>query len=116
MNRNLKIILSILLFLVVLLLSSCQTISREEAIKITQDFVNQQVKFYVNQDNSTPVVEKASITIINTEKKQGNWLVYLFIQSDQTGSIKKSSVVVTVNSKNGEVLGINKLEQDINPE
>lgn len=101
-------IMSILLTSI--LLTACSQTTEEEAIRITRDFVNENVKFYVNEDEETPIVQRAMITIMNTEKINDNWNIYLNIKSNHTGELKQTNQVITVDGKNGEVIGMKKIE------
>jgi hypothetical protein len=107
MNKALPIIC---LILIPLLLYGCKQISEQDAIAITQQFVNTNVKFYVNEGEVAPVVEEAKITILNTIKQDGNWNVFLNIMSNHTGEVKQSNLLVIVDAKNGNVLDMRKLE------
>ncbi|MBR9699454.1 hypothetical protein GOV09_03305 [Candidatus Woesearchaeota archaeon] len=97
--------------LMLLIVACKEEISREQAISITQKFVDGQVKFYVNEDNGTPIVQKASIAVLNTEKVKGVWNVFMHIQSNQTGELKQSDVVVKLDAKTGNVLNMQKFER-----
>jgi len=94
-----------LIFIVFLVgLLGCQTITEEEAIIITQDFVNQEVKFYVNEEDNATVVNRASIEIQLVKKVDNNYQIYLAIKSNQTGEEKKSNLIVVVDGKEGVVI------------
>lgn len=100
----------ITLIIISTLLLGCKSVSQEEAIQITQDFVNKQVKFYVSEDNETPIVSRASITILNTVKQNDEWQVYLNIKSDLDNETKQSNLLVTVDAKKGEVKEMLKIQ------
>ena len=107
-----KCVFLVFLFLFSVLIVSCRSITEEEAIRITQDLVNERFKFFVSQDEETPTVNKADITITNIErkdfwvsnKKYDAYHVYLKVKSNQTGEVKQANLVVIVDSKKGEVL------------
>jgi hypothetical protein len=106
MNNHLKNTLILVLIFSTILFSACKTLSREEAIAITQDFVDKQVKFYVNEANQTPTIDKASITVLTTQKKGSNWEIYLNIKSNQTGELKQKNVLVLVDARSGQIKGM----------
>lgn len=107
-----KVKFAIMISIVLLALTSCRQITEEEAIKITRDFVNTRVKFYVNEDNATPTVKKASITVadaLKTEflydgRKIQSWEVYLNVKSEQSGELKQTNLLVIVDARKGDVL------------
>lgn len=103
MNRLVKLV-ALVIAVSIVLLSSCRSISREEAITITQDFVNSKVRFYVNENNQTPVIQRADISIVKTEKIDGNWYITVHVKSNQTGEIKQA-VLNFVVDKNGQISG-----------
>ena len=83
----------IITILSLLILNGCKTISEEEAVQITQKFVNENVKFYVNEDNNSDVVNRASIAITRTAKVNDVWNIFLTISSNETGIVKKNNIV-----------------------
>ena len=99
-----------LLVLSCLIIAGCQSVSQQEAITITQDFVNDRVKFYVNEDEEGGVVQRASINIDNVEKLNNIWNVYLSVLSNQTGEIKSTQILVLVDAKTGEVKGMENIK------
>ncbi|RMF54988.1 hypothetical protein D6745_03580 [Candidatus Woesearchaeota archaeon] len=95
-----KIIL-LLFFLLLFTLASCgKSISREQAIQITQNFVNQNVKFHVG--NNT--VNKASINILSVLNKNKKWHLLLNVSSTQTGDKKSRLLSVSIDQRTGEIV------------
>ena len=105
-----KIILFLLL--ITLLITACDSVSKEEAIEITQEFVNSNVKFYVNQNETAPTVNRAAIRIDDIKKldytAEGknipSWNVFLNVKSNQTGELKQTDLLIIINAKNGEII------------
>ena len=95
-----------------IILTACTSISQEEAIEITQDFVNNNVKFYVNENETAPVTNRVSIRIddikkldyTNEGKNIPSWNVFLNAKSNQTGEVKQTNLLVVINAKNGEII------------
>jgi len=98
----------------------CQSksISEQEAISITQDFVNNHVKFYVD-DEQNNTVDKASIQLLNIarkdyldpeNKKFDSWYVFLRITSNETGEEKKGDMLLVINAKDGAILNWGKVQ------
>jgi lipopolysaccharide export LptBFGC system permease protein LptF len=85
-------------------------ISEEEVIRITQDFVNENVKFYVFKDNESFIQQKADITIQSIQEEKGAWNVYLNVRSNQSGQTKTADLLITVDSRTGEVVKWGKLK------
>jgi hypothetical protein len=111
MLKMIRPCLILFLMLTLIFLVGCNTgINRDKAISITQDFVNNKVKFYVNEKNESSGVEKASINVVDTIKKDKVWEVYLNIKSNQTGILKESNVLITINAQTGQVLDLKNLK------
>jgi len=104
MNRNIVV----LCLLSLSLIACAKEISQEEAVSITQNFVNSQVKFFVNEENSSEVMEQASISVLNTVKTKGVWSIYLHVEANQTGESKKANMMIKVDAKDGKILSIDK--------
>ena len=100
----------LLLILLPIIAAGCRQISEEEAISITRDFIHERVKFYVNEGETAPVVEEADLTVLNIFKKDGNWNIFMNIESNQTGEVKQSALIVIVDSKEGNVIDMRKSE------
>jgi hypothetical protein len=107
-----KIIAIILLILTIFLLTSCKSISREEAIEITQAFVNEHVRFYVADNEAVPEVQRASITVLEVNKEDNNWNVFLHVESNQTGELKQADLFVIIDAKEGNVINWSKLSNE----
>ena len=105
-----KIILFVAL--IVILLTACSSITKEQAIEITQGFVNKNVKFYVNENETAPVANRVSIRIDDIKKldytAEGknipSWNVFLNAKSNQTGEIKQTNLLIIIDARNGEIL------------
>ncbi|MFC1704906.1 hypothetical protein ACFLZ6_01090 [Nanoarchaeota archaeon] len=94
-----------LVLMCVSLMHGCSkdVIDEQEAVLIAQDFVNQNVKFYSEQENDATTIQQASINIIDIQKIHGEWNIKLYVQSDVGGEIKKSGLIVIVDAKTGEI-------------
>ena len=114
---NIKIILSICLLSLIFALAACKEVTSDEAVEITKDFVNSQVKFFVDSGDSMPTVNRAQITIEDIKKleyKVGgknipSWNIFLNIKSNQTGELKQANLLVIVDAKKGEILNWGKI-------
>jgi uncharacterized protein YcfL len=104
-------IVMLLVLLALISLVGCSSISEEEAIAITKDFVNKEVKFYVNQDDGSPVVNTADITLLDTQKQKGEWKIFLHISSNATGELKQSDVMVVLDAKSGEIKNLQRMSR-----
>ncbi len=110
MGKKMNKIIALISILVILFLSACsRELSQEDAIIITQDFVNGQVKFFVqanetnaNQTNAT-VLDRAAIAITDVQKSGKYWQVAITINSNQTGKLKTADLVFLIDSKSGEI-------------
>ncbi|MBD3163941.1 hypothetical protein GF323_01965 [Candidatus Woesearchaeota archaeon] len=103
-----KIIVLLVFLILIALLPACRSISKEDAVSITKAFVDKQVKPYVNEENSSQIISRAKVTILNTEKKNNNWNVYLNMKSNQTGDIKQANLIIEIDGKTGDILNIKK--------
>ncbi len=100
-----------ILVLFCLLFIACQkTITEEEAIGITHDFINNEVRFFVNDNETNPVVEQAKITLLKTEKADDVYMIYINVQSNHTGEIKQSDLVVSIDAIDGNILNMQKFQ------
>ena len=64
----------------------------------------------MNEENETPVVSRASITVLSVMKKNNEWHIYLNIKSDVDNETKQSNLLVIVDAKKGNVKDMKKLE------
>jgi hypothetical protein len=94
-----------------IILVSCSKITQEDALKITQDFVDNQVKFYVNTDKNISAVQEASITVIDIQKNKNNWNVLLNIKSNQTGELKQSNMIVIIDGNSGKIIEVKNIKK-----
>ena len=101
MSRYLGVI-----FMIVLLFGCQQKITQEQALKSAQDFVNENVKFYSRDDidyKNVSYLQKVSIKVVEIYEEGDDYMVQLYIESNKTGELKKSGLVVAVDSRTGEV-------------
>lgn len=99
-----KVLVFMFVILVLSLISGCKKdIAEGEALAIAQRFVNDNVKFYTANESDTDVVQRASITIVDVRKINDEWAVRLYVNSNATGEVKKTGLVVVVDAKTGEV-------------
>lgn len=98
-------ILVLLLVSSALLLAGCGSeISREQAILSAQSFVDERVKFYVDDPlTNRTVVQRASIKLIDATLFRGEWSIVMNVTSNATGQDKGSGMIVVVDAKSGEV-------------
>ena len=98
---------SFLILVLVLVIGCAKEISQEEAIVSAQSFVNNYVKFYVEEEGKAVInstVNRASITVVGVENYEGLWNVELIISSNATGQLKKTGMIVPVDAKSGMVV------------
>src|SRR3989338_3713725 len=101
---------TLLIFVLAVAISGCASeINDKEALVIAQQFVNDNVKFYVNQNHTQTedieVVEKASIDIVKIAKNQNThtWDISVIVSSNATGELKKVGMVIPVDAKTKSV-------------
>lgn len=94
----------LILFLVLLLVGCQRELSEEQAIAKMQEFVDANVRFYVEEGEEVTNAETASIQIVKTEKIEGSYNFILAVESDITGETKKKGLLVAMDAKTGEVV------------
>ncbi len=99
-----------ILLLSLLLMTSCQGISEEQAISNTKEFVSQKVKFYTSEGNGTQWPQRAHITVLRSQKTAQHWEVYLHVGANQSNEIKESFMVVRLNKETGEIVDLQKIK------
>ena len=78
-------------------------ISEEAAIAIAKQFVDDQVKFYIKEEQTGNVVGRALIKIVDTQKKEGEWIIELHVVSDLKGTIKTAGLIIAIDSETGKI-------------
>jgi len=100
----------ILILLILTTLLGCKSVTKEEAIAVTQDFVNSHVRVFVNEEENTQVVSEAKINILATDKVKNDWYLAINIQSNDTGTVKQTNLFFIVDGKSAEVKDWGKLK------
>ena len=94
------------LMIFVLLLSSCSSITKEQAETNAVKFINTNVKFYVKDQNSTVALPQYQVEGVTSYKEGSNWVVIAHVSAKASNETKKNDLVVKLSSK-GEVLEFN---------
>ena len=102
--RGLKKIFCIMLILVIV--SGCIGIGKEEAEKIASDFVRQKVKFFANEEGAATDLPQYSIEGVTSYEEDGSWIVLMHVSAELDGEVKDNDLAIKVNSK-GRVTELN---------
>jgi len=82
--------------LCVLIVSGCSTLSKEEAEHIALMFVNERVKFYSTDANTTQSVRRYNTEIIDSHPEGKNWEIIILVTSPMRNETKKAKMRVVV--------------------
>jgi len=100
-----KIIILFLLFSLVFL--GCNRgVSEHKAQYLAKEFLRENVKFYVSENETPTTVSETDIILLQKERIGKEWYFYFSVQSNETGTIKKKGVTVKVDAKTGTVLSL----------
>ena len=87
------------LIIVLLLTNSCAVIDQNQAEAKAVHFVNQNVKFFAREENSTSNLPQYSIDSVSSLQENKNWIVIMHISAKVGNETKKSDLVVKLNRK-----------------
>ena len=90
---------------VVLLLVGCSQVSQEAAEQATHEFVRDRVVPFARGDSES--LPDYDITTISSAEISGAWQITLRLSASVNGTVKETTVEVTVNSRTGEVTHFN---------
>jgi len=107
---NYKKNLSMLFVLFTLLLiNGCESINKDEAEAMAIKFVNEKVKFFAKEENSTLDLPQYSIDSLTSYKENKNWIVVIHVSANVEDEIKKNDLIIELNRK-GETIEFNGME------
>ena len=88
MNKNLIIITG---FFISILISGCSSIDKDEAESKALEFVNEKVKFFAKEEDSTLNLPQYDIDSINSFQEDKNWVVAIHVSAEVDGVTKENS-------------------------
>ena len=88
------------------LVSGCSSISKTDAEAKSLAFVNENVKFFSKEGDSTLNLPQYSIDSMTSYQEGKDWVVIIHITADVANETKKNDLVVRVNNK-GQVSEFN---------
>lgn len=106
LNYALKLnLIWIVAVFVLMTLSGCSGITKEEAEKTAKEFVGKRVKFYTKEDDLS-AGSRYSIRASNSYQENGMWVVVVHVSASTKNETKKNDLTVKI-GKNGEVAEFN---------
>ena len=101
-----KVFFLIILLLLTLSNNSCAVIGQNQAEAKAVQFVNQNVKFFAREENSTLNLPQYSIDSVSSLQENKNWVVVMHISAKAGNETKKNDLIVKLNRK-GDVTEFN---------
>jgi len=90
------------LFILVLLLAfalvACKQITKEEAESAALSFVNERVKFFTSNNETTNDIDAFTSDQLTSFKKGDSWVVVIHIQANVSGDVKSNDLSIVVDS------------------
>ena len=102
-SRDLKLLP---LFLILLLINSCTNITQAQAEAKAIQFVNQNVKFFSRQENSTLNLPQYILDSMKSYQENKNWIVVMHVSAEIGNETKKNDLLMKLNNK-GDVIEFN---------
>lgn len=99
-------ILIISAMIIVLLMSSCSQITKEQAEAKAIRFVKEKVKFYTKGNGSDLDFPSYDFSSVTTYKERNSWVVIIKVTTIKNES-KKTDVVVELDARNGKITKFN---------
>lgn len=96
----------ITILILTLLLSSGCSINKTQAETKAIEFVNQNVKFFAREENSTLDLPNYNIESITIYEENKNWIVLMHVFAALNNETKKNDLVVKLNRK-GDIIEFN---------
>jgi len=94
------------LFLILLLINSCSGINKSQAEAKSIQFVNNNVKFFAREGNSTLNLPQYTIGSIKSYQENKNWIVAMHVSTGVGNETKKNDLLIKLNNK-GDVIEFN---------
>lgn len=95
-----------ILFISLILLTGCSSISKEQAETEALKFVESNVKFFAREGEDKLNLPKYKYDNIISYQQDDNWIVTMSVSAELNEEIKKSNLEVRLNNK-GEVTEFN---------
>ena len=92
--------------ILVLMLIGCTGITQADAEAKAKQFVNQNVKFFVSEENSTTNLSRYNVDSLTTYQEDKNWVVVMHVSAKVSNETKKNDLVIKLNNK-GDVVEFN---------
>ena len=94
------------IIMVLLLINSCAGIDQNQAEAKAAQFVNQNVRFFAREENSTLNLPQYRIDSITSFQEKSDWLVAIHVSAKIGNETKKNELAVKLN-RQGDVLEFN---------
>ena len=91
---------------VLILINGCASINKSTAEAEAIKLVNEKVKFFAREENSTVDLPKYSIDSITSYQENKNWVVVMHVSSKVDNETKKNDLTIKLNRK-GQAIEFN---------
>jgi uncharacterized protein YceK len=91
---------------ILILVSGCSSVNKNEAEAKAVEFVNEKVKFFAREENSTLDLPQYSIDSVTSYQENKNWVVVIHVSAKVENETKKNDLTITLN-KEGEAIEFN---------
>ena len=98
--------ISLLALFILILINGCSSINKDEAEAKAISFINEKVKFFAKEENSTMDLPQYSIDSITSYQEGKNWIVLTHVSSKAGNETKSNDLTVKLNSM-GEAVEFN---------
>lgn len=103
-NKNNPKLFSFLIL--ISLLSGCSVITQAQAEAKAIQFVNQNVKFFSRQENSTLNLPQYTLDSIKSYRENKNWIVVIHVSAKLGNETKKNDLTIKLNNR-GDAIEFN---------
>jgi hypothetical protein len=104
--KPLKIFLVFFMLFILIVVNGCASVNKEEAEAKALEFVNEKVKFFAKEEDSTINLPQYSIDSITSYQENKNWVVIIHVSSKVDNETKKNDLIIKLDKK-GEVIEFN---------
>jgi|SRR3989338_6376391 len=91
---------------ILVLTSGCTSINKNDAETKAVEFVNEKVKFFAREGDSTLDLPQYIIDSVTSYREDKNWVVVMHVSSKISNETKKNDLIIRLN-KNGDVIEFN---------
>lgn len=91
---------------ILLLINSCSSVNKAQAEAKAMQFVNQNVKFFAHEENSTLNLPQYTLASIKSYQENKNWIVVMHVSAEVGNETKENDLRIKLNN-NGDIIEFN---------